>query len=143
MRGFFAAHCRSVTSGCHALSRDRLHALLNPSMDMDEQAPPAPVRGAARTRHARKLQRQHAAGREARERMRAEAERDRLFALERETRAAVETASKSKDGFLALLGHELRNPLAATSNAAQRLADHRAPPESAPTIGSAKTSASI
>ena len=70
-------------------------------------------------------------GREARERMRAEAERDRLFALEREARAAAETASKSKDEFLAMLGHELRNPLAAMSNAVQLLDDDRAPPESA------------
>jgi signal transduction histidine kinase/ActR/RegA family two-component response regulator len=70
-------------------------------------------------------------GREARERMRAEAERDRLFALERVARAAAETASKSKDEFLAMLGHELRNPLAAMSNAVQLLEDHRAPPESA------------
>lgn len=70
-------------------------------------------------------------GREARERMRAEAERDRLFTVERTARAAAETANKSKDEFLAMLGHELRNPLAAVSNAVQLLETDRASPESA------------
>lgn len=70
-------------------------------------------------------------GREARERMRAESERDRLFALEHEARAAAEKANKSKDEFLAMLGHELRNPLAAVSNAVQVLEDERGTAETA------------
>jgi len=69
-------------------------------------------------------------GREARERMRVEAERDRLLTLEREARAVAENASRSKDEFLAMLGHELRNPLAAVSNAVQLLESDRSTPES-------------
>jgi len=45
-------------------------------------------------------------------------ERDRSFETEREARAAAERANHAKDEFLAMLGHELRNPLAAISNAA-------------------------
>ena len=68
-------------------------------------------------------------GREARERAQAEAERDRLFALEHEARAVAETANKAKDEFLAMLGHELRNPLAAISNAVQLLESGKTTPE--------------
>ena len=39
-------------------------------------------------------------------------EREQLLAREREARVAAEEANRSKDEFLALLGHELRNPLA-------------------------------
>jgi signal transduction histidine kinase len=45
-------------------------------------------------------------------------ERAGLFQREREARVAAENASKAKDEFLAMLGHELRNPLAAITNAA-------------------------
>jgi signal transduction histidine kinase len=45
-------------------------------------------------------------------------ERDRSLETEREARAAAEAANQAKDEFLAMLGHELRNPLAAISNAA-------------------------
>ncbi|MBC8025045.1 MAG: response regulator [Steroidobacteraceae bacterium] len=48
----------------------------------------------------------------------AHAERAELFQREREARVAAENASKAKDEFLAMLGHELRNPLAAITNAA-------------------------
>ncbi len=48
----------------------------------------------------------------------AHAERTELFQREREARVAAENASKAKDEFLAMLGHELRNPLAAITNAA-------------------------
>jgi signal transduction histidine kinase/CheY-like chemotaxis protein len=60
-------------------------------------------------------------------------ERDKLLhserqarLLEQNARLAAELANKTKDEFLAMLGHELRNPLAAISTAAQVL-DHSGP----------------
>ncbi|HEY4182267.1 MAG TPA: response regulator [Kofleriaceae bacterium] len=44
-------------------------------------------------------------------------ERARLFVTEAEARRAAESVSQRKDEFLAMLGHELRNPLAAMSSA--------------------------
>ena len=58
---------------------------------------------------------------EARQRELAERQRDELLALEKEARSAAEAANRSKDEFLAMLGHELRNPIGAVSNAAQIL----------------------
>ncbi|OAI51095.1 hypothetical protein AYO46_01950 [Betaproteobacteria bacterium SCGC AG-212-J23] len=57
------------------------------------------------------------------ERARSEAERERLLDREKEARAAAEAANRAKDEFLALLGHELRNPLGAIMNAT-RLLEH-------------------
>jgi signal transduction histidine kinase len=57
------------------------------------------------------------------ERARGEAEREALLAREQEARAAAESANRAKDEFLALLGHELRNPLGAIVNAV-RLLEH-------------------
>jgi signal transduction histidine kinase/CheY-like chemotaxis protein len=45
--------------------------------------------------------------------------RQTAFAREHEARLTAEKASKAKDEFLAMLGHELRNPLSAITNAAQ------------------------
>jgi CheY-like chemotaxis protein/two-component sensor histidine kinase len=56
------------------------------------------------------------------ERARGEAEREQLLQREQQARAIAEEANRSKDEFLAMLGHELRNPLGAIANAAQLLA---------------------
>jgi len=45
----------------------------------------------------------------------------RSFAREESSRAEAEAANRAKDTFLAMLGHELRNPLGAISSAAQVL----------------------
>ena len=57
------------------------------------------------------------------ERAHHEAEREELLRREREARTAAEAASRAKDEFLAMLGHELRNPLGAIANASHLL-DH-------------------
>jgi signal transduction histidine kinase/ActR/RegA family two-component response regulator len=57
------------------------------------------------------------------ERAQHEAEREQHLRREQELRAAAEAASRAKDEFLAMLGHELRNPLGAIANAS-RLLDH-------------------
>ena len=50
-------------------------------------------------------------------RLAAERERERLLQMERLAHDAAEKENKAKDNFLAMLGHELRNPLAAISGA--------------------------
>jgi signal transduction histidine kinase/ActR/RegA family two-component response regulator len=58
---------------------------------------------------------------EAEVRVEAERERNALLERERAAREHAESESRAKDEFLAMLGHELRNPLAAISNAASLL----------------------
>jgi signal transduction histidine kinase/ActR/RegA family two-component response regulator len=62
----------------------------------------------------------------AEQRGRDEAEREVLLQREQAARAVAEAANRSKDEFLAMLGHELRNPLGAISNAASMLENPRA-----------------
>jgi signal transduction histidine kinase len=50
-----------------------------------------------------------------------QAEREALLQSEREARRLAEAQSAAKDNFLAMLGHELRNPLAAIAGALQVL----------------------
>jgi len=56
-------------------------------------------------------------------------ERDRSLDTEREARAVAETANAAKDEFLAMLGHELRNPVGAISSAAAIVKSPKATPE--------------
>jgi PAS domain S-box-containing protein len=55
------------------------------------------------------------------ERKRAEIEREEILARERLARSEAEAANRAKDEFLAMLGHELRNPLGAIASAARVL----------------------
>jgi signal transduction histidine kinase len=67
----------------------------------------------------------------AEQQQRHEVEREDLLRREREARGAAENANRAKDEFLAMLGHELRNPLGAISNAARLLEHPRTDAESA------------
>jgi signal transduction histidine kinase/ActR/RegA family two-component response regulator len=60
--------------------------------------------------------------RAARERLAAEAERELLLARATEALQRAEDAGRSKDEFLAMLGHELRNPLAPMATALHLMA---------------------
>lgn len=59
----------------------------------------------------------------------AEHEREVLLARETALREAAQRENSAKDQFLALLGHELRNPLAAITGATAVLAHERSTPE--------------
>ncbi|MET0350883.1 MAG: sensor histidine kinase, partial [Rhizobacter sp.] len=52
----------------------------------------------------------------------AEADRESLYALERENRVRAEAENRAKDEFLAMLAHELRNPLSAVQGAVSAMA---------------------
>jgi signal transduction histidine kinase len=66
-----------------------------------------------------------------RQRASAEAEREELLRREQEARGTAEAANRAKDEFLAMLGHELRNPLGAISNASRLLEMAQLPAETA------------
>jgi signal transduction histidine kinase len=59
----------------------------------------------------------------------AEAERARLLESEQEARRLAEAQNEAKDEFLAMLGHELRNPLSAISGAVAVMESEAARPE--------------
>jgi signal transduction histidine kinase len=76
----------------------------------------------------------HTSGNLARERAAREAlqdERETLLRSEREARRQAEAQSAAKDNFLAMLGHELRNPLAAIAGALRVLDMPAASPQMA------------
>jgi signal transduction histidine kinase/ActR/RegA family two-component response regulator len=58
----------------------------------------------------------------------AETERQHLLASEQAARRLAETQNEAKDQFLAMLGHELRNPLSAISGAVAVMQSGAAPP---------------
>jgi signal transduction histidine kinase len=64
-------------------------------------------------------------------RERAEQERSALFASEQEARRLAENQNRAKDEFLAMLSHELRNPLAAISHSVALLEHPRVVGETA------------
>lgn len=65
------------------------------------------------------------------EQMQIERERANLVAREQAARIEAERANKAKDEFLAMLGHELRNPLGAISSAVEVLGSPAASPAQA------------
>jgi signal transduction histidine kinase/CheY-like chemotaxis protein len=68
-------------------------------------------------------------GGEKQSRRMAELEREKLFASEHAARTMAEQQNRAKDEFLAMLGHELRNPLAAIVNATGVIGHPEIPPD--------------
>jgi PAS domain S-box-containing protein len=73
---------------------------------------------------------------EAMARAHAETERAELLKRAQEARVAAEKANQAKDEFLAMLSHELRNPLAAITNASRLLEESDHPDERTAHLGS-------
>ena len=96
-------------------------ALRRAARDMGEGAAIAPPRTDIREIH----EVGEALAASAEQRAASEVEREKLLRGEQEARAAAESANRAKDEFLAMLGHELRNPLGAIANSTRLLEDAR------------------
>ncbi len=94
------------------------------AVDLGNGIPPGPVRSRVIEVHALHAA-LHSAGKRLLEahayRKHAETERQSLLEGEQKARVMAEQQNSAKDQFLAMLGHELRNPLAPISTAAQLL----------------------
>ena len=107
------------------LAAHRVARSVNQPIARLREAADALGRGAQPEIPATEIQELHEVGeaiaKAARQRHAIEAEREELLKSEREARSQAEAANQAKDQFLAMLGHELRNPLAALSNASSLL----------------------
>ena len=74
----------------------------------------------------------------ARARRKAESELEQTLERERDARTVAEKANRSKDEFLAMLGHELRNPMSAIGNAIAVIEAQPRAAELAPTEAKAR-----
>lgn len=97
---------RAAALSAHALERGEVPAASNISGVVEVDEVQAAVAAAAAVIASEKQSR-----------LAAEAEREKLFASEHAARTMAERQNRAKDEFLAMLGHELRNPLSAIVNA--------------------------
>ncbi len=113
--GLFADYCRVVETGEPLLKEALVYA------DIEQQY----LNTALDIRAAKLGDGFVAAWRNITDRKRLEAERDQLLTREQAARAAAEQANRTKDVFLAMVSHELRNPLSAILTYAQLLQTRR------------------
>ena len=110
---------RRAAQSAHALERGEALAGAESSGVTEVDAVQAAIVAAGRVIHEEKQSR-----------LQAEQERERLFESEHAARTVAEQQNRAKDEFLAMLGHELRNPLAAIVNATGVLGFKGMPAES-------------
>ena len=101
------------------------------ALERDEQVGPSEVSGVVEVDEVQAAISAAAAvvRKEKQSRQLAEDEREILFEREHEARTLAEQQNRAKDEFLAMLGHELRNPLAAIVNATGVMAHKGMPPD--------------
>ena len=114
----------ALAAWCGQLHAESIGRAVRAAVDLGNGIPPPPVH--ARVFEVNALHAAlHAAGEQLLQahayRKHAETERQSLLEGEQRARAMAEQQNSAKDQFLAMLGHELRNPLAPISTAAQLL----------------------